>query len=205
MKNEILKICQKHGYKTPTNRVGITLELLIDGYLNGNVNSFVREKLGCSKDSVTRAIKNAFPDKPTNNASTTQWLLRKENKKWCSKCSNIYDLANFYTNTSNHDGLADHCKQCSKLLRVLSYEKDPTKELEANAIRRRLRNSKQTPSWANKEKILEIYKNRPEGMHVDHIIPLNGKYVSGLHVENNLQYLPAAENLAKHNKFGSVD
>ena len=205
MKNEILKICEKHGYKNPNNRVGITLELLIDGYLNGNVNSFVREKLGCSKDSVTRAVKNTFPDKPTNNASTIQWILRKENKKSCSKCCSIYDLSDFYTNASNYDGFADHCKSCSKSLRVLSYEKDPFKELEANTLRRRLRDSKQTPSWANKEKILEIYRNRPKGMHVDHIIPLNGKYVSGLHIEYNLQYLSSEENLAKGNKFGSVD
>jgi hypothetical protein len=34
-----------------------------------------------------------------------------------------------------------------------------------------------------------------------YIIPLNGKIVSGLHVEYNLQYLTASENIAKHNLF----
>ena len=58
-----------------------------------------------------------------------------------------------------------------------------------------------TPIWADKQAIRQVYINCPKGYHVDHIIPLHGELVSGLHVLNNLQYLPANENLMKGNYF----
>lgn len=58
-----------------------------------------------------------------------------------------------------------------------------------------------TPKWADLKAIEKFYKNCPWGHHVDHIVPLRGKNVSGLHVLENLQYLPARENSKKGNKF----
>lgn len=37
--------------------------------------------------------------------------------------------------------------------------------------------------------------------HVDHVIPLCGEHVSGLHVWNNIGVLPAVANISKHNKY----
>ena len=64
---------------------------------------------------------------------------------------------------------------------------------------------RQRPKWADMDKIREIYVNRPEDCHVDHIVPLRGKNVSGLHVEHNLQYLPIMENMRKHNNYFGED
>lgn len=68
------------------------------------------------------------------------------------------------------------------------------------SLRRAIRRER-TPQWADLKAIKEIYAACPPGYHVDHIIPLQGNLVSGLHVEGNLQYLLATENQRKFNRF----
>ena len=70
-----------------------------------------------------------------------------------------------------------------------------------------------TPPWANRKKIERIYELAAwtsritgEQFEVDHVIPLQGNNVSGLHVENNLQVIPRSENRVKNNRWthGSI-
>ena len=58
-----------------------------------------------------------------------------------------------------------------------------------------------TPKWADLEEIRLIYESCPSGWHVDHVIPLRGTLVSGLHVESNLRPIPARVNLSKKHKW----
>lgn len=89
-------------------------------------------------------------------------------------------------------------------LRELQREwtKRNLKKAAAWNAKRRAARLNATPPWADLDAIRRIYEQCPPGHHVDHIIPLRGKGVCGLHVHYNLQYLPARENLKKGARYG---
>lgn len=91
------------------------------------------------------------------------------------------------------------------------YDRDrKLKNPEYNADRR-CRKLNATPDWLTDDhysRIKEIYLHARdckiitgEEYHVDHIVPLKGRNVCGLHVPWNLQVLPADVNISKGNKL----
>ena len=67
---------------------------------------------------------------------------------------------------------------------------------------------KRIPPWANLDEVKEVYRqcrgiSQMTGVphHVDHIIPMRGDLVSGLHVASNLRIIPADENMRKNRRF----
>lgn len=149
----------------------------------------------CQKESSTRwALEN--PDKKAVHrarwkkfnpkqyrAAIAAWQKRNKSKcleagkRWYRKFPDRSKLKCDRWRSNNKE----HCRLRSSLYRSIAR--------------------KQTPKWADKKAIANIYKNKPEGLQVDHIVPLRGKYVCGLHVEYNLQYLTPSENARKKNTF----
>lgn len=99
--------------------------------------------------------------------------------------------------------------------KILEYHKDyrvlNKHKVNALTAKRRATKLQATPQWLTKEEFIEIEElyqiaqafklYTGQEYHVDHIVPLQGENVCGLHVPWNLQILEASENLSKHNKL----
>jgi hypothetical protein len=68
------------------------------------------------------------------------------------------------------------------------------------ATNRRIHIKRATPSWVDLTAIAKIYSDAHQrGLEVDHIVPVRGRDVSGLHVPWNLRAVTREENRAKRN------
>lgn len=166
----------------------------------------------CSASTINNKIREAFPGLSTApRTSIGHKLLELEKKMRCYICKEVHSYENYSLNKHNKNGLSKECKNCAKNYAVSEVKKDINKQYRSSAEGKKLRTAsenkrrasklKRTPKWADLEAIKKFYSKCPEGYHVDHIVPLQGEKVSGLHVLENLQYLPAHENLTKSNKF----
>ena len=82
-----------------------------------------------------------------------------------------------------------------------------------NRARRAAKNNR-TPIWLtdiDHERIKNEYKlayilSKVTGQkwEVDHVIPLQGEFVSGLHVPSNLRAILAFDNRSKHNRYDAI-
>lgn len=100
-------------------------------------------------------------------------------------------------------------KVCAQ--RAATYRNNNRGKCNSLWAARRARKRKATPPWltpTDKQQIEQFYQTAAYltsltgiQFHVDHIIPLRGKYVSGLHIPSNLQILPFYDNLTKSNNY----
>lgn len=82
------------------------------------------------------------------------------------------------------------------------YQRSNRAKYNAYEANRRARLLLASVDWSCQEAIKMIYEQaRLSGMEVDHIIPLQGAEVCGLHWEGNLQLLTPTENRSKGNRI----
>lgn len=181
-----------------------------------------------SRSTIGVMLNKCFPGKQIRSQNWYSYVLLSINKKKCTKCFNILDTCMFYGDS------ASMCKLCEKSKYEIYYINNKEKvnlrnreynianndaareqkreyyqghkaESKARNIQRTLSIKSATPSWANMSKMNKIYGSRNYDEHVDHIIPIQGELVCGLHCEHNLQYLSISENISKSNKFNIDD
>lgn len=117
----------------------------------------------------------------------------------------------------NRDNLLEYKKEYyqtnrDKLLEIQKeYKKNNRAMYNAASAKRRAAQLNATPAWLTEEDLMHIQwkYNTAKHMagltgnvyHVDHIIPLQGTTVCGLHVPDNLRVVLAEVNLRKSNSF----
>lgn len=188
-----MKRCWKCEYEKAESEFGI------DRSRHDGLNPVCKE--------CKRIISKKFyaQDPARSNAYTKKCVERNPAKR--QNYNIAYKSANKSKAAENKKAWLNKNKDRDRL-RQSAYIKANRHKYNAHAMKRHAQKLNATPAWADMEMIYREYElaawcTDVMGVpyEVDHIIPLQGKYVCGLHVEYNLQVIPQSENRRKNNHF----
>lgn len=148
--------------------------------------------------------------------------------KTCLKCNQTKPLEDFVKNTASRNGRESTCKACAAIATRAWKQNNPEKaklayakskvwgiqnsdRVNASKSKNRAKRKQRLVLWEDELTSFVVEEaHHLRGLrdsctdfkwHVDHIIPLVGKHVSGLHIWNNIQVIPAIINLRKNNSY----
>lgn len=157
-------------------------------------------------------------NKDKEKAYQKKYRLANPDKVISAQDKSKYDKK--YYENNKEDKLAqskmwrrDNREKCR--LASAEYYKNNKAHFRASRAAYRAKRLSATPKWLTPEdkwminEVYELSQLRSEltgvKCHVDHIIPIQGVNVCGLHTPYNMQVITAHENIKKSNKFGEYN
>jgi len=129
-------------------------------------------------------------------------IVGRAKNRSCAECARIKSKIAYYENKEG--SLAKKKKWNLDNPEKVKIQQDKYRKAHPevhriSALKQKTNRGLRVVAWGQ-EGMVEYYRNMPPGMTEEHIIPLQGDLVSGLHVIWNLDYLPKSKNSSKSNK-----
>lgn len=167
-------------------------------------------------EAKIQGLKHYFTGKPCKRGHVAE---RRARNGMCAEC-NREQSRNFRAEPEFREREREHDRKYQRKRRedpeFREYRREYDREYvknnralsNANRAKRKAAKLRRTPAWADLDLIEVFYATAREMTEatgipheVDHVVPLRGKNVSGLHVATNLQILTKSENCSKGNKY----
>lgn len=152
-------------------------------------------------EARSQGLTHYFTGKPCKRGHMTKRLVSSNS---CVAC-NVVNSKKYYSENNDKERALRRNRYNKnpeiQKERIKLYSQSNRGKIKLRRVLRKQSIERATPSWADLKTIQQIYHDCPQDREVDHIVPINGKTVCGLHIPCNLQYLTKSENCSKGNRI----